>query len=155
MTPRELQAEILTGAKAAECLPLVHDNAAPPITAEQVKPKDAAIAAILNGYLKRNMTRKIGVDDVLGELGVATGATIYEKLQSLAPNSTPIRLALGLLERNKLDIAHPQTQGAIGALPQPPFTPDEIAALQGMAYQPVTVTMEQVGIALRGPWGDE
>lgn len=155
MTPRELQAEILTGTKAAECLPFVHDDAAPRITAEQVKPKDAAIAAILNGAITRLSRRKIGVDDVLGELGVATGSAIYEKLQSLAPTNTPIRLALGLLDRNKLDIAHPQTQGAIGALPQPPFTPEEIAALQGMAYQPVTVTMEQVGVALRGPWGDE
>lgn len=155
MTPRELQVEILTGPKAADCLPFVHDNAAPIISAEQVKPKDAAIAAILNGYLTRTTARKIGVDDVLGELGVATGSAIYEKLQGLAPTNTPIRLALGLLERNKLDIAHPQTQGAIGALPQPPFTADEIAALQGMAFQSVTITMEQVGIALRGPWGDE
>lgn len=155
MTPRELQAEILTGAKAAECLPFIHDGAMPVITAGEVKPKDAAIAAILSGYLKRNTARKIGIDDVLGELGVTVGSAIYEKLQSLAPASTPVRLALGLLDRNKLDIAHPQTQGAIGALPQPPFTPAEIAALQGMAYQPVTVTMEQVGVALRGPWGDE
>lgn len=154
MTPRELQTEILNGPHAAACAPFVHDNTMPAISAAEVKPKDAAIAEILNGNLKQIVRRKIGVDDMLGELGVADGSAIYEKLQTLAAGSTPVRLALGLLERNKLDIAHPQTQAAINSLPAP-VTADEKSALLGMAYQPVSISMEQVGVALRGPWGDE
>src|SRR5574337_1243173 len=152
MTPRELQALILA---TPACAAFVHTNDMPNIGAEEARAKDQSVADALlsSGALTQNVSRKIGVGDLLGELGIQTGGAIYSRLRALAASDIGVELALHMLDAATLDIGHPQTQAAIDALPG--FSDEEKAAMKDMARSVVTVTASEVSIALRGPWGDE
>lgn len=149
MTPEQLKTEILSGPMAAACAPFVLTPAMPKAAGRTAAENDQVIADILNGYLTEKHNRKIGIADLLGALGLTLGAAVYEKLQLVAAVSVPVKLALGLLERDNLDIGHDETQAAIDALPAP-FTPEEKAAMKQLAWQPTHISGADVSIALRG-----
>lgn len=154
MTPRELQALILT---TSACAPYVHTNDMEKIGADAARAKDQAVADALmaSGVLTGIQTRRIGVNDLLGDLGLQTGTAIYQKLEQVAASDKGVELALMLLKVGSLDIGHHETQQAIAALPEPPFAPDEKSAMKNMALRTVPVSAAEISTALRGPWGDE
>lgn len=126
------------------------------LTADDARAKDQAIADALakSGALTQIVSRKIGEDDVLRELGISVGDALLTKLETLALTESKIKRALRLLGNNDLDVGNDQTQAMIDALPMP-VSKDEKTALKNMALRTVTVSGAQVSTALRGPWGDE
>lgn len=153
MTPRELQTIILA---TPECAPHVHTSDMPKISSDEARAKDQAVADALakSGALTRIVSRKIGEDDVLREIGVDAGDDLLTKLETIAVGNSKVRRALRLLDADDLDIGDPQTQAVIDALPAH-VTQDEKGALKGMARRLVPVSGAQVSTALRGPWGVE
>lgn len=153
MTPRELQALILA---TSACASHVHTNDMDKIDANEARAKDQAVADALasSGALTRIVSRKIGVDTLIGELGLQTGSAIYEKLEQIAAVSKGIEMAVHLLDVGNLDIGHHETQAAIDALPAT-FTAAEKAAMKNLALRSDSVSAAEVSVALRGPWGDE
>lgn len=153
MTPRELQALILA---TPECALHIHTPDMPKIGAEEARAKDQAVLGALvdSGALMQPSPRKIGVGDLLGDLGVQTGTVIYQKLVTISASDLAVELALSMLKAGTLDIGHHETVAAIDALPEP-ITAEEKAAMKAMAIQHVHVSAADVSIALRGPWGSE
>lgn len=142
MTPRELQAEILSGAKAQECAPHVGTN------------DDARIAEILNAGRTRLTARPIGVGAVMVLFGATRGAEILDLLDGMREAVPAIKWAWHLLEHGELDVGEPATRAQIDMLTGSVFSSAEAAQLKALALEAEAITPAQVGRALRGPWED-
>lgn len=152
MDYRALQAEILTGPRAAECAPHIHTNDMARISGAEVAPKDAAIAAILSRDRTRIARCDIGIGAVLSLFGVERGAQILDALDALRATVPAIRWAWVLIDRDALDVGDAATRAQIDALTPGVFAPDEAAALKALAAQPDPLSAADVSRALRGPW---
>ena len=112
-----------------------------PLAAELTGKSDDDVAAILND--KRFTTtgeRYVTARTVLAELGATTGATILDKLEAAATQSSPVKWMLKFLTQDSgLDVGQTETQGCIDALAiAGVLTTDEASALRGMALLPTS-----------------
>ncbi len=112
-----------------------------PLAAECAGQSDDAVAALLNaknyeGIQERYVTTRT----VLAELGATAGATILDKLEAAATQSSPVKWMLKFLTQDSgLDVGQTETQGCIDALAiAGVLTTDEAEALKNMALLPTS-----------------
>lgn len=125
MDHQALKTEIETGPLAAEC----------------AGQSDDVVAAILN---EKRFTaiqeRYVTARTVLAELGATVGATILDKLEAAATQSSPVKWMLKFLTQDSgLDVGQAETQVCIDALTVAGvLTTEEAMALKSMALLPIS-----------------
>jgi hypothetical protein len=163
MTPeflRALQAEILAN---PACQPFIHTNEMPKISGVEAMAKDRAIAEIISAGRTKTVSHFASERGVLERYpgGPLEADTLLGKLEAFAQTTHPMARIVGralkfLAQPEGLDVGSPATQTLLGQLAAGGvITATERAGLQAMATVPDPVTAEQVGRAIRGPWGDE
>lgn len=142
-----LKDEISNGPLAAECA---------------AEGTDEGIAALLNRADTQHAVETwINARTLLAELGASMGATILDKLEAAAGQSSPVKWMMKFLCTDTgIDIGHPNTQGQIDTLVTAGvLTEAEGTALKNMAVKECsraqivglgTVSPGDVSIALRG-----
>ena len=164
---RDLQAEILDGPRSAECAPFVNDGSDPARKAS-APADDAAIAEILSEGRTRIVSREIGDGAVAIALGIPGGPVFLYQLE-LAAETVPgasatdeqiaqhaiARQAWRSLQKAALDIGNPVVRSAIDAMVGTLLTAEQASAVKALAEIPDPVTVADVSLAMRGPWGDE
>lgn len=164
---RDLQAEILSGPRADACAPYVNDGSDPSRKAS-APADDAAIAAILSEGRARVVSREVGDGAVAIALGIPGGPVFLYQLE-LASETSPgasatdeqiaqhaiARQAWRSLQKAALDIGNPVVRSAIDAMVGTLLTAEQAAAVKALAEVPDPVTVADVSLAMRGPWGDE
>jgi len=165
MTPRELQAEILSGPKAAECAPFVNDGSDPTRKATAYV-DDQAIADILSEGRVKIASKEIGDGAVANALGYPDGPVFLYYLAQAASapaDQTPQSIAACAmaaqawrsLSKASLDVGNLSVRAAIDMMVGTLLTAEQATAVKAMAEQPATVSAADVSRAMRGPWGDE
>lgn len=155
-----LYAEILS---REDCGPYVVTNDMP--KDPDYAAKDRAIAELLSAGRTRIASRLVGDGAVSLALGIPAGPLFLYQLElaattTPAPDATPeqiaqhaiARQAWRSLEKSMLDIGRQDVRAALDAFVGVLLTPDQCAAIKGLAVVPDTVTADHVSRALRGPW---
>lgn len=164
---RDLQDEILSGPRAEDCAPHVNDGS-DPARKSSAPADDAAIAAILSDGRARIVSREVGDGAVAIALGIPGGPVFLYQLE-LAAETAPgasatdeqiaqhaiARQAWRSLQKAALDIGNPVVRSAIDAMVGTLMTAEQAAAVKALAEVPDPVTVVDVSLAMRGPWGDE
>lgn len=164
---RDLQAEILSGTRAADCAPFVNDGSDPARKAA-APADDAAIAALLSEGRTRIVSQEVGDGAVAIALGIPGGPVFLYQLE-LAAETVPgasatdeqiaqhaiARQAWRSLQKAALDIGNPVVRSAIDAMVGTLLTAEQASAVKALAEIPDPVTVADVSLAMRGPWGDE
>lgn len=167
MDLRSLQAEILSGPKSSECKPYVNDGSDPSRKASAPS-DDQAIAALLSAGRTKIASRQIDDRDVAIALGIPGGPVFLYQLE-LAAETVPgasatdeqiaqhaiARQAWRSLQKAALDIGNPVVRSAIDAMVGTLLTAEQASAVKALAEIPDPVTVADVSLAMRGPWGDE
>lgn len=112
-----------------------------PLASELVGKSDDDVAAILNDkQFTAIQERYVTARTVLAELGATVGATILDKLEAAATQSSPVKWMLKFLTQDSgLDVGQSETQGCIDALAMTGvLTSDEATALKNMALLPAS-----------------
>jgi hypothetical protein len=164
---RDLQAEILSGPRAADCAQYVNDGT-DPARKHTAREDDVAIAAILSEGRTKVVPKLIGDSDVAVALGIPAGPLFLYRLESLAttpPSSEATeqqvvahavaRQAWRSLEKDIFNIGDSSVRAAIDAFVGTLLTADEALTVKAIAELPAPVTAAEVSNAMRGPWGDE
>lgn len=165
MTPRELQAEIMSGPKAAECAPYVNDGSDPSRKATAYA-DDQAIATILSAGRVKIGSREVGDGAVANALGYPDGPVFLYYLAQAASapaDQTPQSIAACAmaaqawrsLSKASLDVGNLSVRAAIDMMVGTLLTAEQADAVKAMAEQPDSVSAADVSRAMRGPWGDE
>jgi len=164
---RDLQEEILYGPRSAECAPFVNDGS-DAARKHSAPADDAAIAAILSDGRTRIVSREIGDGAVAVALGIPGGPVFLYQLE-LTANANPgesatyeqiARISIARqtwrsLQKASLDIGNPVVRAGIDVMVGTLLTADQAAAVKSLAEVPDTVSVADVSLAMRGPWGDE
>ena len=164
---RDLQEEILYGPRSAECAPFVNDGSDPARKAS-APADDAAIAEILSEGRTRIVSREIGDGAVAIALGIPGGPVFLYQLEMAAETSPGAsatdeqvaqhaiaRQAWRSLQKASLDIGNAVVRAGIDSMVGTLLTADQAAAVKELAEVPDIVSVADVSLAMRGPWGDE
>ncbi len=164
---RDLQAEILSGPRAADCAQYVNDGT-DPARKHTARSDDEAIAEILSEGRTMVVEKLISDSDVAVALGIPAGPMFLYRLESLATTPPPAeaaeqqivahavaRQAWRSLEKGVFNIGAPSVRSAIDSFVGTILTAEEATAVKAMAEVPAPVSASEVSNAMRGPWGDE
>lgn len=164
---RALQTEILSGPRASECAPFVNDGS--DTSRKHFAPSDdAAIAAILSEGSAKVISREVGDGAVAIALGIPGGPVFLYQLEraaETAPGESATaeqivqhaiaRQAWRSLQKGSLDVGNPVVRDAIDAMVGTLLTADQATAIKALAEVDDPVSVADVSLAVRGPWGDE
>ena len=164
---RALQEEILSGPRASACAPFANDGS-DPARKHSAPSDDAAIAAILSEGRTRIVSREIGDGAVAIALGIPGGPVFLYQLE-LAAETSPgesatadqiaqhaiARQAWRSLQKGALDIGNAVVRDAIDAMVGTLLTAEQAVAVKALAEVADQVSVADVSLAMRGPWGDE
>ncbi len=164
---RALQTEILSGPRSSECAAFVNDGS-DPARKHSAPADDAAIAAILSEGRTRIVSQQVGDGAVAIALGIPGGPVFLYQLE-LAADTSPgasatdeqvaqhaiARQAWRSLQRGSLDVGNAVVRDALDAMVGTLLTADQATAVKALAEVADQVSVADVSLAMRGPWGDE
>lgn len=157
MTPRELQAEILSGPVAGACASFVHTNEMPKINAAEAMEKDQSIADLLNGsgsYATSMAIPAWQAKKALIKLGRWRGIVLASQNND-HPAVEEAYAAVALAEdaRMNADFLDPSAAPLMAALVSAGLmSAQDQTLLESMSRLPSAITAADVSRALRGPW---
>jgi hypothetical protein len=164
---RDLQAEILSGPRAAQCAQYVNDGTNP-ARKHTARADDEAIATILSAGRTAIAPMEIGDSAVAVALGIPAGPLFLYRLELAATTQPDVgatdqqiaahavaRQAWRSLDKGVFNIGDSTVRAAIDAFIGTLLTQDEADAVKAIAATPDPVSAADVSRAMRGPWGDE
>lgn len=151
------------------CLPHIHTNEMPKLSAQDAQVKDQAIADILNAERIRIVDCEVGEGRISEAMGIPQGPVFIYNLRNAALAPLPdnpseadiIRKAMTeqawrLIDKASLNVGSPSVRAGIDAfISFGLISAEGAAAVKSLAEVPETVSAADVSRAVRGPRGDE